>query len=529
MKIMIVDDEITIRMGLAKVIRWEEFGLELLEPAASAEEALERIGTEQPDILLTDIRMSGRTGLELAEEARAVLPDLEVIILSGYDDFTYMQQAIRQNVGDYLLKTCRPEEIVKTVLKIRKRIEERRASQNRDEAGRRKEQKERFARWLVEYVPPGTAVQPPDLPELPAAFPADEPRELQIVLLAAEGWGQSGAEEALLLFAVDNMLSEMLPCLSFVYSRQVVMVAPACRNEMERQLRRTVYDRIERLLKCRLIVVGGEPVEEVYALRDSYRSAQTAYAFRALLGRTGRRRWEYADIRHRRGGRTVCTYDEEKELSTILLDNNPITLKDWVRRYVNELLDDPEATPQSVEAAIQSAVVAAERWLVRVLTATGHIDAAGEAPMRKPFKLESQPEDALFQSVYPLMKFYHDRLAEGRATHVRKAIAYIEEKIGHDLGLQQVAEHVHLHPNHLSELFKKETGVKFVDYVVRRKMEKAKEILSASPAKISEVASEVGYDDVKYFGQLFKKYTGRTPSEYREAVLRSGGQLHNRS
>ena len=96
----------------ASVIAWHELGIELLTPAASAEEALTRMARERPHILMTDIRMTGRWGLELAAEGLQLLPELEVIILSGYDDFSYAQQAIRQGVTDYLLKTSKPEEII---------------------------------------------------------------------------------------------------------------------------------------------------------------------------------------------------------------------------------------------------------------------------------------------------------------------------------------------------------------------------------------------------------------------------------
>ncbi|MED4959708.1 response regulator, partial [Paenibacillus macerans] len=131
MKLLIVDDEVIIRTGLASVIAWNELGLTLLAPAASAEEALKRIREEKPDILMTDIRMSGKNGLQLAEEAKRMLPALEVVILSGYGDFAYTQQAIRQGVGDYLLKTSKPEEIIKTVLQAKQRIAERRAEDSR--------------------------------------------------------------------------------------------------------------------------------------------------------------------------------------------------------------------------------------------------------------------------------------------------------------------------------------------------------------------------------------------------------------
>ncbi len=122
MKIMIVDDEVIIRTGLATVIKWQDLGLKLLEPAASAEEAIARIPNEKPDILLTDIRMTGKNGLELAEEAKAILPELDIIILTGFDDFNYTQKAIRQGVNDYLLKTSRPDDIIRTVLRAKQRI-----------------------------------------------------------------------------------------------------------------------------------------------------------------------------------------------------------------------------------------------------------------------------------------------------------------------------------------------------------------------------------------------------------------------
>lgn len=83
MRLLIVDDEVIIRTGLASVIAWPELGIELLQPAASAEEALTRMAEERPHILMTDIRMTGRSGLELAEEGLRLLPELEVIILSG--------------------------------------------------------------------------------------------------------------------------------------------------------------------------------------------------------------------------------------------------------------------------------------------------------------------------------------------------------------------------------------------------------------------------------------------------------------
>ncbi len=519
MKIMIVDDEIIIRTGLAKVINWHELGLELLTPAASAEEVLERIPTERPDILLTDIRMTGKTGLELAEEARVTLPNLEIIVLSGYDDFIYMQNAIRQNVSDYLLKTSKPDEIIRTVLKVKQRIEQKWAIQSKDRYKDLAEQHRIYERWVINGDKNETdqdLIHDIFAPLLQGIKNEANPQEFRVVLISADGWGMKESAKSLLLFAIDNAVNDLLRCVTLVQKNRIVVAMKSGFSTLEQQQLRSNLLKIESVLKCKLTIIGGKPVDHMTHIHESFLTAELAFAFKPLL--TSREWWDYADIEHRKGGKTVCSYEDEKELSSILLEGDPLALKRWVQLYIQTLSDEPEVTPQSFEASVQSASFAAHRWLNRVIVSTGSGSALelNLAPLA--YHVESLPDDVLFQNLYTIMKLYHNEISEGQATHVYKAIAYIQEHIGDNLSLQQVASFVHLHPGHLSVVFKKESGMTFRDFVMKKKMEHAMDILTVSPAKISEVAAEIGYDDVKYFGQIFKKYTGKTPSDYREDV-----------
>nr|WP_254352313.1 response regulator [Paenibacillus dendritiformis] len=131
---MIVDDEVIIRTGLAQVIPWNELGFEVLPPCASAEEAMEVIGAEKPHLVLTDIRMTGADGIDLAAYIREVSPRTETLILTGYDDFHYAQRALREGVCDYLLKTSRPDDIVKAALRAKARILEKQDAAVHDSA-----------------------------------------------------------------------------------------------------------------------------------------------------------------------------------------------------------------------------------------------------------------------------------------------------------------------------------------------------------------------------------------------------------
>lgn len=519
MKIMIVDDEIIIRTGLAKVINWHELGLELLTPAASAEEVLERIPAERPDILLTDIRMTGKTGLELAEEAKVILPNLEIIVLSGYDDFIYMQNAIRQNVSDYLLKTSKPDEIIRTVTKVKQRIEQKWAIQSKDRYKDIAEQHRIFERWVVHgdmAEVEGDLITEIFSPLLKGTTIEGNTQSYRVILIAAEGWGIQDSAKSLLLFAIDNALNDLLKCVTFVQKNRVVVVLKSDYSILDQRQMRSIFVKIESVLKCKLTITRGKTVDHIDQIHDSYLTAELAFDFKPLLTAD---EWEYADIKHRKGGKTVCSYEDEKELSSILLEGDALALKRWVQQFIQALSDDPQVTPKSFEASVQSASFAAHRWLSRIVasTGTGSPQELSLAPLQ--YHVEALPNDVLFQDLYAIMKLYHNQLSEGQATHVYKAIAYIQEHIGDNLSLQQVASFVHLHPGHLSVVFKKESGMTFRDFVMKKKMEHAMDILTVSPAKISEVAAKVGYDDVKYFGQIFKKYTGKTPSDYREDML----------
>ncbi|QOS78214.1 helix-turn-helix domain-containing protein [Paenibacillus sp. JNUCC31] len=520
MRLLIVDDEVIIRTGLASVITWHELGIEILPPAASAEEALTRMADERPHILMTDIRMTGRTGLELAEEGLKLLPELEVIILSGYDDFSYAQQAIRQGVTDYLLKTSKPEEIIKTVLQAKQRITERWAEKSREGQLLRENRQRLFTEWIINgdvesgpcpvFLQQGMNVQSD-------CYSGKEQIQRQVLILKAAGWSRSSA--ALLNFAVQNMLEDVLPgAIAHMQKNRIICVVQLPLNKQEFQFTLGIaLNRIEQLLKCTLRAAVGLPCREIDHLHESYRTASMAYRYHGLLED---KIWKYEDVMHRKGGKTVLHHEEETTLGTILLDNDSIMLTTWIQELIAELMLDPEVTPESFDACLHSVVNAGQRWLIRTMRAIGREDLERFEPwMPDPDAVVGELRDLLFHHLYGLMYAYHSQMGQGRTTHVQKAIAYMESGLAQDISLQHVAGQVHLHPGHLSELFKKETGVTFGDFVTEMRIRRAMDMLVVSPAKVSEVAAISGYEDVKYFSRLFKKHTGKTPSEYREEAL----------
>lgn len=166
--------------------------------------------------------------------------------------------------------------------------------------------------------------------------------------------------------------------------------------------------------------------------------------------------WRYEDIRTRQGGKSVLTHEEETSLGTLLLDHDPVKLTAWIHELTTGLMDEPSVTPGSYVACLQSVVIAGHRWLARTLQAIGREHTARIEPWTpEPDKDAAALGDELFHHLYELMHVYHSRMGQGQAAHVQKAIGYIESSLTQDVSLQQVAGRVHLHPGHLSELFKK--------------------------------------------------------------------------
>ena len=508
MKVLIVDDEVIIRTGLCTMVEWAENGFSVLPPAESAEEALERFLAERPELIFTDIRMTGMSGLDLVREVKRESPDTEIIVISGYDDFDYAREALREGVSDYLLKTCEPEEIIQSALQAKARILQKR--REKEETGRMEAAAKRsLLEQLLDAKLPfnETLVHAfgKQFPELQTALGAQGLMVLRAVIAGADAdlhaeWGESWA---------SKHSAAWLP-----WYGGLLLVVPAERTE-------NGWDRAEQLIALaerawgrRIFAAAGIAAKSVPELRQTAETANEAFTYRWLL--PGTRLIRYESVAQRAGMRTVCTEEEERSLIAVLKSGSGESLEAWVREAIERIRADAEATPRTAAAYLQSLLVTGYRWLERAAESIGD---DRPLPPWEPLSADGLIADAegeLTRRLMPLLSRYAGMAA--RSSPIPRAIAYIREHIGENVTLEQVAGHVHLHPNYFSEMFKRETGQNFANYVREAKMRRAQHLLSETPAKISEVARQVGYTDVKHFNRLFKQYTGMTPSEYRENI-----------
>lgn len=508
MKLLIVDDEVIIRTGLSTVIPWSEYGYELLRPAASAEEAIARLESERPDIVLTDIQMTGLNGFDLAREVRRLLPDTEVIILTGYDQFEYARRAITEGVGDYLLKTSRPNEIKNAIGAARERIV------MRGETGNRNERREKLLETLIQGDEVDYATMRQSMQLLPK-MKMDTNSRYIVCCIGASGWGTENGYGKLLLFAAHNIIDELVEGEAALREDHILLILPLLNGEMDRliMLEETLAQ-IEAKLKCKLYAGIGEEVGSLDELKRSFESSWRTYLYHGLIPDV--RMIESRVVGSRKGSRRACTAQEKERLNELLHEGDAPALLQWMEGLIDELEADAETTPESYHAFLNAILHAAQESINRSLEDVGAEPSEMVQADSIPLKLAAENgRDELISRSLELLKHYLTASGHHSMPPMNRAIAYIHEHLEEDLSLPLVAKRVQLTPHHFSEVFRRETGHTYAEFIEKVRVEKAMELLKLTDASFSEIASRVGYGDVVFFSGIFENHTGFTPWEYR--------------
>lgn len=513
MKLLIVDDEIIIRTGLSTVIKWEENGITLLPAAASAEEALMRIPVEKPDIVLTDIRMTGMTGLDMAHVIKRDYPEIEIVILSGHDDFSYAQQAIRSGISDYLLKTSRPGDIMSAVMKARGKIANKRAAEQEGEAH------QTAFRWklLDRLLRSGHPLEEAELEEVLLHYPelrlGSEWETLELWMISPDASMHAQEQWKQPLRLIGDKLRDSLNCAILDWNNGWLIIFRSGQPAAGRSVRAAI-DAIARMAEMPIFTVIGKRASDIAGLRESLRTAEQTLAYRWLAGGSGV--LDYEEIKDRKGMRAVCSQEEEAALIAILRGGDDEALNAWIDGTLAAIRRDPDATPGTMTSYLRSVLVAGYRWLERAAESVGQSTPSAVDQEESTDKLLEECPEAALRRVLPAIAAEYKRLNGGRSDAIERTIAYIREHLDQSLTLAQVAAYIHMNPNYFSKLFKQETGKTYIEFVTEARMEWAAKLLRETPAKVSEVAKRVGYEDMKHFNQLFKRHTGVTPSQFRQ-------------
>ena len=541
LKIFLAEDEVIVRETIKRMIPWESLGFELVGEAADGEMALPLLIRQQPDLLITDIKMPFMDGLTLARLAKKEVPGLKVVILSGYDDFNYAKQAINIGVEDYLLKPITKNALIERLTEIRSRYEDEKTQREYYEKFHREIQayEKNSSRDFFEALVSGSL----DMIEI---YKRAEKLGLDIVAESyniliftmncnedfsgrREGYSSWEAEslEMLEKFFTGHPFAMLFR--SNVFSYGVLIKGE--KNSIRENTRicveeiRKIFDRKEDNKEW--FVAVGESVERLSQIQKSYHSASRAFSQRYLYD-----------------GKVLCyeemlamekkdvTNDDSEYLQKVDVNAlNPTILQKFLS---NGLLEETENFVQDYFYAIgqepmesvvfRSYVILNVRFSVLSFlkelgcdTKTLEPEDTEEILAESGRNMESTiayAEKLISQAIQ-----LRDRNSGNKNRSILKvAVDFIDQHyMEEDMSLNKAANAANVSANHFSALFSQNMGQTFIEYLTSLRMDKAKEYLRCTGMRSSEIAGEVGYKDAHYFSYLFKKTQGMTPSDYRKA------------
>lgn len=529
--VMMVDDDYPVLELLSEAIPWDRLGLRLSGVYENGASALDGAQEAMPDILITDIGMPKMDGLELIRRLKAQKPELKVVILSCHSEFHYAQQALKLNVQDYLVKeTLDPEELTVLLGQFAGSLEEeRRQHQQQARLEQRvsrslEAEKEKFIRstihqpilgpdrWLEEAASVGLRLREKSCMTLMAYI--EQYRTVKKRFVSDET----------LRFALSNVIGESAAghspdAVHFVYSaKQSFLLLPHKAGlkvnpfHEAAELARTVQSALRRTLGIGVtIVLGrvGETPEEIKTelnrLLESKR--QRFYWPLGTIAKQDHAPFGDEDL--------FARYDEVSEqFRSVLLGKQADELEPAVRG-LTAMLSEKRYPPEQVRD-----------WMLKLL-----LDLRIKLQSLQYFRPAHSVDtlhgeilemDTLEELQAWLLDYFRTAMTSSeewkghaRRSEVVDAMEYVSRHLDKRIGLEEMAEHLHLNTSYFSRLFKKETGRTFIDYVTQMKLNRAKELLDQTPHSVGKISEMLGYDNQSYFIKLFKSHTGVTPVEYR--------------
>lgn len=532
---MIVDDEPIVREGIKNRIQWSDHGFECVGVSENGRDALEAVSRLRPDVVLTDIYMPFMDGLELSRHISKQYPLTKIIILTGYDDFEYAQQAVKLQVTDFILKPVTSAELREMLDKLKSQMDEERG--HREHLNRLKQQlneslpllKERFLERLA-----SSALNEWEISSKIAYF--DIPLRGPLFVAIATDMDElrpeeQGTDNELYAFAIYNIIQEIMEkeaaSAVFRYQGNKVITILSGSEEEEiysraQELAEQIRTTVKSYLKFTVTVGVGTIGTHLQDIRHSCRASVAALEYRLLIGSD-----QVVSISDLEKRGSTPLYDGAETESALVSAIKTGTHED-VERSIGRLIRELGNASISIEQChvrVLRTMLAVLQTLLEIGCSEKELFGRETRLLTELYSFRSLDEIEIWlkEMCRKAVKDVADTRRDISRKQMEEAAAYIHRNFDDTaLSVKTVCSRIFMSASYFSALFKAHTGKTFVEYVTGVRMEKAKELLKHSSLKTYEIATKTGYQDAQYFSVLFKKYTGDTPTEYRNKMLADG-------
>ncbi|WP_164545579.1 helix-turn-helix domain-containing protein [Paenibacillus albus] len=523
--VMIVEDEMLVRLGFKNSVQWEHYGMAVCADAANGREAWDYYSREvKPDVIITDLRMPIMGGIELIKKIREQDAQTRIVILSCMEDFDLIRQAMQLGISNYILKlTMTEEEIHNVLMRVREELgTQQTIGTSKGIIYNPDSLKENIIKNFVFYHLYSKEEFARHIDQLKLRL---HPERLVVCMMEINHFEQvqtkfNDEKGELIRVTFLNVLSELLSHSGrgevvsdedkrylFLFSFRDIASEYQIREELT-----ATMTQIQKVLK-RFFNISA--TFGVSSMKSGYASLHALYL---ESEKAVRQKFYYGSER--------ILYLRETELET-----GDSVVRTRLQQFHEKWSMIEEGAQRDVEAIVQTFLATGrlrnEQDIRNLFVRLLHIPSVTAALNETEFMLlissygeEMQRAETLEECAGIYSRFLAEVLTTGGTKKqlnkdIAKTVQYVQDRFNEEISLQQIAEYLELSPNYLSVLFKKELQLNFTEYLNRIRLEKAKELLLGTNLKSYEIAQMVGFTDDSYFSRAFKKHTGVRPNGFR--------------
>lgn len=528
--VVVADDEPELRRSLIARTPWAECGFEVVGEAENGMEALELVEKRSPDLLLTDIRMPFLSGIALARAVREIRPAMHIAFLSGYDDFTYAQQAIQYNIISYLLKPISSAELAEELKHIREKMDRRFQEIAQGRADRLQAQE-----FLIPLLLGADAALPEEALEAALRAQAAECGLLdpgdptsRFAVLAVSICDMDGRPIATRahVHAVQLVLGKYFRSASCFVGGRVAALVTASAFDQSKYLHIAVSEiaqSIERAMHCRCTVGVSRETSALSSCHLAYRQALSALEFTAAAD-AGDARF-IADLEPARHVQSDFS-EAATQLEGLIKSGAQDEIAGFLTAQFDALRDGRHPAVEADLMVIQllAAVCRSAGAVVDPSAAANLWASSPMAGLSVRSRSLSELQDKMIDFCSRVSEAILSQCRESGEVLCENALSIIATQFGDEsLSLVSLSDRLHISPNYLSALIRKNTGETFVSLLTAKRLDTARELLTCTPLKVMEIASRCGYSDQHYFSYCFKKRFGMSPLSMRRQAGEGAG------
>ena len=486
-KVYLLDDEPFILEGLKYIVDWEDYGFEIVGSANNGEDGLKEILSMDIDLVLTDIMMPKMTGLELIDNLIKLNYHTNFIVLSAFQEFEYAKKAISMGAENYILKPIDSEELEKSIINIKKKLKENES--------RSKDKEVVDNSLLLKII---TEKDNENINYLKAKLKYNDEYRVGIIELKDKEKD------------INKVLKEIPDINKYIYcienkSKAVFIIDGKFNDEYIEGLT-NIKNQITDLI-CDIVYISlGQVIKDLKDINTSYESAKDISEYKIIYPNIS---WikEYKE----KNNEIIQLDMDFEELKTLLINKDFNKASLYIDSKFNQLKKD-DLNPKKIKSK-------ALEVFLNVYNYINELKLMNNLSIYLENAVSKNTIDEIQLELIDMIKFMQTKLEntqESISPVIIKLLDHIDQNYQKDLNLKEISDRLNINSIYLGQLFQKEIGILFSDYINNFRINKAKDLLANTSLKASEIGELIGYSNKNYFYRRFKSIVGITPSEWRK-------------